>query len=294
MALNSMTGFGRGEASAGGLKVEVELSSVNRKQFDARVSLPPGLAAWEPEIVGIIHKAVARGYVRGTVRTAVSEPVRRRRIVVDAALAKAHVGRLRRTAAALGLKDDLTASSLTALPDVLRYEERPEEALRIRPLLKRALQGALADMLRMRKREGQSIEKHLCRELDRAGQVLSRIRKRAPAAVRNLARALRQRLLRAGADVPSDDPVLKREMAVLADRADISEEIVRLDSHMDQARRMLAAEEPAGRSLDFLCQEMFREINTIGSKANDAKISEDVVAFKALLEVIREQVQNVE
>ncbi|MBN1558567.1 MAG: YicC family protein [Lentisphaerae bacterium] len=287
-----MTGFGRGEAAASGLKVEVELSSVNRRQCDVRLSLPSNLMAWEAELSTMIHDAVSRGYVRGHVKTGASAQVRRRRMLVDAELAGTQLRRLRETAARLGLEDDITARSLIELPDVVRYEERPEEARRFRPLLRRAMRDALGELLAMREREGRHLEAQIVRDLSKAGRIVKRIRKRAPAAVRAMSRALRRRLRER--DVDDDNGSLHRELAIMADRCDISEELVRLESHLKQAEQMIAGQEPAGRPLDFLCQEMLREINTIGSKANDARVSAEVVTFKTLLEVIREQVQNVE
>lgn len=294
MALHSMTGFGRGEASAAGMKVEVELSTVNRKQFDARLTLPNALFAYESRATAMIHDAISRGYVRGTVRVSASGAIRRRRVRVDVDLAAAEIEMLRKTAKRLGLRDDLSARSLTALPNVLCYEERPEECEQMWTLLSKALGLALRSLAAMRRREGKALAQALRAQLRRGERVVTQIRKRAPFAVARLTEALQTRLREAGVRVTAGDDALVREIALLADKADISEELVRLDSHMEQVRRLLASTEPAGRPLDFLCQEMFREINTIGSKANDARISRYVIDVKTLLEIIREQVQNVE
>jgi uncharacterized protein (TIGR00255 family) len=294
MALSSMTGFGRGEAAARGMKIEVELGSVNRKQFDARLNLPNALFAYESQAVALIHAMIARGYVRGTVKVNASAAIRRRRVRVDADLAAAEVDLLRRTAKRLKLKDDLGARALTALPNVLCYEERAEEREPMWELVELALRRALRKLTAMRRREGRALAKALRADLRRAEGIVTAVRKRAPFAVARLTEALQARLREAGVRISAGDDALVREIALLADKADIAEELVRLDSHLREMRRLLGAREPVGRTLDFLCQEMFREMNTIGSKAGDAQIGRNVIRFKAVLEVIREQVQNVE
>jgi uncharacterized protein (TIGR00255 family) len=294
MGLSSMTGFGRGEASARGIKVEVELSSVNRKQFDVRVSLAKALFALEAQVYEMIHKALARGSVTGAIRVGVSETARRRCVHVDVETARAYVRGLRGAARRLGLPDDLSAQSLIHLPEVVQYESLPEGPSKVWPLVERAVAQAIAQLLGMRRQEGMAIQKDLTERLGRLDWRLAQVRKLAPDVPREYRRGLLDRLKSAKVEADDQDQRLVRELALFADRCDISEEIVRLDSHLRQARKMIHGEGPAGRALDFLCQEMFREINTVASKANHAKISLHVVQFKTELEAIREQVQNVE
>jgi uncharacterized protein (TIGR00255 family) len=292
MALISMTGFGRGEARQDGLKVDVEISSVNRKQFDARVTLPRGLAPLESRMVELIHGAVRRGHVQGSVKVHVADGTRHVRIDVGAAAAV--IKELRRAAAALGLPDDLSARSLVSLPDLMLIEGGADDMERLWPLIAEATARALRALRRMEIKEGAALQKDLTARLRKLAARLVRVRARARRVVPAYRQMLRARLAEAGVDLVGDSQGICREIVMFADRCDVSEELTRLASHFAQARALMASREPSGRALDFLCQELFREINTIGSKANDAAIAAHVVHFKAELEAVREQIQNIE
>ena len=294
MSLKSMTGHGRGMASANGVKVEVELSSVNRKQLDISISLPRSLTALEPLVVEEIHKVLSRGRVTGEVVIRLSSLARQNAVCVDEALAKAYVEELRRTARRLKLNDDFGGSLLLSLPDVVRYEQPTDAAEKAWPIVARALKDALNSLARMRTREGATLQKDMEQRLAKIVNALERIRKQAPAVAEHYRDKLQARLQAAGFTMEASDERMLRELALFADRSDITEEITRFDSHVKQARQLMQSAEPVGRSLDFLAQEMFREVNTMGSKANDSAIIKDVVALKAELERIREQVQNIE
>lgn len=293
MTLVSMTGFGRGEAAGSGMCVEVELSSVNRKQFDLHVNLPRSLSAMEAQVHREVHRAISRGHVTCSVKVGLSDCSGERSVQLNDALAARYVQRLRQTARALDLRDDLSARTLALLPDVLRYEAVPASTEELWPLTRQALQQALTTLLKMKQQEGAALQKDIARRLRKLAALLNRIRKRSPRVPAAYRKALHQRIANAGVSLPDPD-ALAREVALFADRCDVAEEVTRLDSHFDQAADLMAAAEPVGRALDFLCQEMFREINTIGSKANDAAIIRQVIQFKAELERVREQVQNVE
>jgi len=252
------------------------------------------LAAQEPRVAALIHKVIERGAVAGSVKVNLSGALRRRGAGIDAEMAAAYVASLRRTAARLGLRDDLGARSLVQLPEVVRYEDAAESSGAVWRLVERALKAAAASLVGMRREEGRALERDLTHRLATLQRLVTQIRDRAPSVARQHLRNLRSRLDAADVRVSVRDPQLAREVALFADRSDITEEITRLASHFKQAARLMKAAEPAGRPLDFLCQEMFREINTIGSKANDAAISRLVVRFKTELECMREQVQNVE
>lgn len=295
MALKSMTGHGRGEASVRGLRVQVEIGSVNRKQLDVHINLPKSLSALDPRVTEAVQAFVKRGNVTGTIDVSFSEAARQEGVCVDYALAASYLREIKRVAAKLKLKDDLSARSLLNLPEVVRYEHREENAEQVWPVVRKALNQALAQLARMRKAEGAALVRDLKARLSGLRDVrLAQIRKHAPDVVAKYRAALKERLRKAGFTVEAADPQVLKELALFADRSDISEEITRLDSHLGQALTLLNSDEPVGRSLDFLAQEMHREINTIGSKASDAKIAGHGVQFKAELERIREQVQNVE
>ena len=294
MALISMTGYGAGEASAGGIKVEAELSSVNRKQFDVRMSLPRALVSLESRMREVVHGAVARGHVTGVVRIRLSSSTRAKGVAVDSTLAAAYIRDLRKAACELGLKDDLTARSLTYLQDVIQHEDVLEDTERIWRLTRKALKAALEHLAEMRKTEGSALGKDLKRRLKALRNRVATVKKLAPGVAERYRASLRRRLKAADVDLAGMDERLLKELALFADRSDISEEIVRLESHFAHAAKLMRSAKPAGRGLDFLCQEMFREINTIGSKASDKAISRHVIEFKTELESMREQVQNVE
>jgi len=295
MALRSMTGYGRGEASRGGIRAEVELSSVNRKQFDLRLTLPRALASLEPRFAEIVRAGVSRGQCTGMVAVTASARVRQEAVAVDRPLAAAFVREIRRTAGALSLRDDLGASLLLQLPGVVQVRGVEDDLARIQPVCEEALRRAVRALVAMREREGRAIARDLRLRLNGAARRVRQIAKRAPTVGPRYRRLVLDRLRRAGIPAQSDDPSLLREIALLAERADISEELTRLESHLAQAAAHLGrAAEPAGRALDFLAQEMFREINTIGAKANDLAITKQVLAVKAELERFREQIQNVE
>lgn len=294
MSLRSMTGYGRGSASGHGIRVETELSSVNRKQVEVRLNLPRSLAALESRLVELIQGSISRGQVAGGVTVHAVGTLKQTGLRVDGGLASSYVTELRATARRLGLDDDLSASLLLQLPGVIHYSSVEDDADAVWPILERALKIALRELVAMRRKEGAALGRDIARRLGILGKHLDVVKTVAPGVTARYCEALAKRLEGAGLSIKVDDPAVVKELAVFADRSDISEEITRLDSHLKQAAGLLRKSEPAGRTLDFLAQEMFREINTIGSKANDIHITREVISFKTELERIREQVQNVE
>jgi uncharacterized protein (TIGR00255 family) len=294
MSIVSMTGFGRGEASANGLKVAVEIGTVNRKLFDCNLSLPRELGCLESKLNALVHTQVTRGYVKGSVAVAAAESAAAGGGALDVERLGAQIAALRAVAAKLRLVDDLTASSLLRLPDVLRPKTLPDDPESVWPLIERAAQAALKSLAEMRRREGAALENDLRKRFAALEKLSKKIVKRAPGVPKAYKGVLEKRLAEL-TDAGAVDPALvAREVAVFADRCDVSEELTRLASHFVQVAKALDSGEACGRTLDFLCQEMFREINTTGTKANDAEISKLVIVFKAGLEAAREQVQNVE
>lgn len=289
-----MTGYGRGEVSAKGTDVVAEVSSVNRRQLDIRVSLPKPLSVLESRVYDEVRKRVARGTLNISFSLTASGAARARSVHIDRELAGAYLAQLRAAAKELELENSLDASVLFQLPDVVRKDFGAPDPEQLWVTMRQALKRALNSMLEMRAAEGRALH----RDLEKRAGVLrrnqARIVKMAPGVVADQRRALKKRIADAGVKVSANDPSFLREIAMYADRCDISEELTRLDSHFDQFAELLGSSQPAGRALDFLVQEMFREINTIGSKAGSAKISRQVIQFKSELERVREQVQNVE
>jgi len=295
MSVKSMTGFGRGEACESAVKVVVELSTVNRKQFDCNFSMPRELASLDSKLQALVHARISRGYVKGSVTVAAANADAVGAGVLDVKAVAAQIGAVRSVAQALGLADDLTASSLLRLPDVLRPRVLPDDPLEAWPLIEQAALAALDNLEAMRLCEGQALEADL-RKRFAALETLSRdVVKLAPAVPLAYKAVLEKRLADLlGPGCVADPALVVREVAVFADRCDVSEELTRLASHFVQVGKTFDAGGACGRTLDFLCQELFREINTTGSKANDAEISRLVIEFKAGLEAAREQVQNIE
>jgi uncharacterized protein (TIGR00255 family) len=294
MTLKSMTGYGRGTASAQGIKVDIELSSVNRKQFDVRLSLPRATAALEARLIETIQETVKRGYITGTVTVHASERARAKGISVNRILAMSYLDEIRTVSRRLDLPDDLSSSSLLHLPEVVQYHYPVEDVDLIWPLAAKALWQALQMMLKMRQREGRILAADLSGRLSRLLRLVLRIEKAAPCVMEKYRRSLAKRVQSAELMTRNTDPQVLKEIVLFAGRSDITEELTRLRSHLCQARRLLFQSQPVGRTLDFLTQELLREMNTIGAKANDAAIAGIVIQCKTELERIREQAQNVE
>lgn len=290
-----MTGRGTGRAAGRLAVVEAELSSVNRRQLDVNIMLPRGFGGFEPRMMEIIRESLTRGNLTGEIRLTWMPQAAQQAVRVDDVRAAAVVAALRKTAKKLSLPDDLTAADLTAIPGILVADNLEAEKAAVFPLLEKALRAALQMLCTMRRREGAALAKDLRGRLDVLAGLQQDLRKHAPRAARIYRERLHQRLTEAG--LPNDllcDERLLREVALYADRVDVTEELTRIASHIAAARRTLKDDAVVGRTLDFIAQELVREINTLGAKVNDAEAAACVVAFKSELDRIREQVQNLE
>lgn len=293
MAIRSMTGYGRGEAPADGAGLEVEISSVNRKQFDLRMNLPRALAVLESRIAKRVRSAVTRGCVVVNVRLSQAGGLSGA-VAVNLDLARDYLRAFEQLQRELGVAGAVTIQSLLQCPDVVERCDLSADAERIWKPLDEALQAALETLNVMRLREGLALQKDIEKRFRALGRRHGQIARLAPSIPRRCGAALRRRIHELAPDGFPDAGALARELAVMADRSDISEELVRLSSHFALATELVEQPDSAGRAFDFLCQEMLREINTIGSKAGDARVSRHVIAFKTDLERVREQVQNIE
>jgi uncharacterized protein (TIGR00255 family) len=288
-----MTGFGRASATTEAWHATVEINSVNRKQAEVVVQAPRELA----ELEGRIRKAVLGGVSRGRIQVALNlerAEGTAAAIRVDAVLAKAFHHAFIELGKTVGHDVLPTAADYLRQPGIVTLgtgEIDPEEAwLAIEP----ALLAALAGLAMMRETEGSHLKTDFLARLDTLNGFAGKIASEAPARPARQRELLAKRLREAGLDLDPADERVAKELALFADRCDVSEELTRLDSHFSKFREYLEATEAPGRALDFLCQEMFREFNTIGSKANDAGIAQTIVEAKTELEKIREQVQNLE
>ncbi len=293
MALKSMTGFGEGTASANGIHVAVEMSSVNRKQLDVNLTLPRNLVALDARIQSLVRQEFSRGRISGVVRVEATDGSTGI-VKIDSKLAAQYVDGIRAVAQKLKLTDDLSAATLARLPGLVSVEQDDLDADHVAVALDGAMEKALRGLAKMRAAEGKALATDLRERLALLEEGMKSIHTCSAGVVESYRQKLLQRLAEAGLENLAADERIVKEIALFADRCDISEELTRLKSHLMQARKLLRSAEPVGRTLDFLCQELFREINTVGSKANEIEITRHVVAFKTELERIREQVQNVE
>lgn len=291
-ALRSMTGFGRGTHTGVAYRVAVELRSVNHRYREIVVRVPRDMPGLEEPVRARIAQAVARGRVDALV--AVEPLPGTRGLRVDVHLARAYRQALEDLRRELDLDDDVDLELLASLPGVIGLDESSADLEACWRDAAPALDQALAHLAAMRAAEGAALARDLAGALERLAGHVEAVAARAPQVVEAYKARLAQRVQALAGDVPVEPDRLAAEVAIFADRADISEEVVRLRSHMDQFRATLELDEPVGRRLDFLLQEMNREVNTIGSKAHDAGIAAAVVEMKVEIERMREQVQNVE
>ncbi|HEX3799114.1 MAG TPA: YicC/YloC family endoribonuclease [Verrucomicrobiae bacterium] len=293
--MKSMTGYGRGECARDGIKITVELSSVNRKQSEISVVLPRELEVLEAQIRDLINRSIARGRLTARIAIHAGESRGSSHVRVNIPLAKAYLRELNHLAKDLKLAGPVTIDLIARVPGVLQTDEEPADAEDFWPAVEKALQQALTTLLKMREREGAHLAKDLAARIGIMRKSAAQVLKQAPEVQLRYRDQLIQRIKNAGVETPGvEDERLLKEVVYFADRSDISEELTRLQSHFQQFDDCLNSKEPVGRTLDFLAQEMNREINTIGSKANDSVISRAVVTLKAELEKFREQAQNVE
>jgi uncharacterized protein (TIGR00255 family) len=291
--MRSMTGYGRGDADHGGTKFSVELNSVNRKQSDIVINLPRDLAALEPRIRQAINEKISRGrmnVVVGFHQGANGAAA----LALDTVLARSYHDAMLTLQKELSAPGEITIGTILQAPGVMRSPEQSLDADKAWPAVERALTTALSELVKMREREGKHLAKDLIHRLKVLRQEIKGIRGLYPEVVKKYRSALMERIQKAGLDLPVEDERLLKEVTIFADRSDISEELTRLESHLAQFAHHLRKNEPVGRTLEFITQEIFRELNTLGAKSNDAGISQHVVACKSELEKIREQIQNLE
>ena len=291
--VKSMTGFGRGEYEENGRGYTVEIKSVNHRYSDVSIKMPRQMSYLEDDIKKYVLQYISRGKIDVyiTQDKFSDEDVS---ITIDDALAGAYVRALNELKERYGLKDDISVISLAKIPDVLNISKVEEDKERIWGTLKGALDISLNELIEMRKIEGQKLADDIIKRGKYIKTIIKRIEERSPEVVKDYKTKLEERIKEIAGDVDIDEMRIAQEVAIFADRSSITEEVVRMYSHLNQLELILNEDEPVGRKLDFLVQEMNREINTIGSKANDLDITKDVVEVKSEIEKIREQIQNIE
>ncbi len=290
--LRSMTGFGHDEQTREGVTVTVEIRTVNHRYCDIYLRMPKQLNCFEDRVRTAISSRITRGKIDVSV-TLDTLTAQSHEVVLDEVLAGSYLSALRRLSTLFGIQDDITSSSLARFPDILKVE-RKEEGDLLGDLLEETVIGSVSILTDMRAREGERLGESLTENLDGIVSCIGAIALRAPAVANDFKERLDKRIAEL-VDTQKLDPArLATEVALFADKSSIDEEIVRLHSHVGQMREMLQAGSPIGKKLDFLIQEMNREVNTIGSKSSNLDITRTVVDLKSEIEKMREQIQNIE
>jgi len=293
MTLKSMTGYGRGEAEKRGRVFSVEVRCVNNRYLDAKIKVPRDYSMLEDPI----RKIIATFHQRGRVDLSLavtgdfSDLVEVR---VNKNVAAAYRDSLVKLADALGIESDVSLAQIAQLPDVLVREQRAEDIDELTSSVEAAVHDALQSCDEMRRREAAALVDDLSARLASFSAVLNEVEKRIPELIQHRQASLQERLQQLLGGVDLDPMRLAQEVAVIADKTDVTEEMVRLRSHIGQFEKMLQTSGAVGRKLDFLIQEFLREVNTMASKINDADIAHMTVGLKSELEKMREQVQNIE
>jgi uncharacterized protein (TIGR00255 family) len=290
--MHSMTGYGRGQFSENGIQVLAEVQSVNKRQTEILTNIPAALAWLEGDIRAKIDRSLSRGRIIVTI--SVTGPASHVQPALDHHLANLYLRQFKELQKELKLAGEITIETILRAPGVVCSTEKVLINASARSVLEAALDVALQQLLKMRAKEGANLHKDLARRIKSILQGIARIRKRRPEVVKRYREVLLERIKRIGLEIGVADDRLAKEVALFAERSDFSEELTRLKSHLDQFTETANKQEAIGRTLEFITQEIGRELNTLGAKANDAEISQIVVHAKAELEKIREQVQNVE
>lgn len=293
--VRSMTGFGRAEVSGESIVVTVEARSVNHRHLDVALRLPRPLASLELDARRLVQARLERGRVDVTVQVTPLTGTATQRVQVDGALAREYIARAQAVAAELGLGPAPGVEWILERPGVMRLEDaEPVEPSAPWPLLERALTQALDELVERRAAEGERLVGALRSLHADLGTTVASMAIRAPASSARREQRLRERLRGLLADTAIDEARILTEAAIWAEKSDVTEELGRLRAHLAEFSLALDKGGPVGRALDFLIQELNREVNTVGSKADDLELSQAALAAKSVLEKIREQVQNLE
>ena len=289
----SMTGYGRYEVEANERKILVEVSSVNHRYLDLNIRTPRILMQYEEVIRRIVKEKLTRGKVEIAIsmQSVAQEDVE---VVVNESLGAAYLEGLRMLGRKFDLEDDLKLSALMNINDLVSIQKKTVNNEAIEAQIESALQGALEAFIKMRQKEGEALKQDILQKCKVLSEMVIAIESRSPKVVIQYKERLKARLAQLLDGVSVDENRITTEIALFADKCAIDEEITRLKSHIKQLEEILEEGQVVGRKLDFLMQEMNREANTIGSKANDYEITKIVVALKTEIEKIREQVQNIE
>lgn len=288
-----MTGYGRAAVADEKLAVAVEIRTLNHRHLDMHLRIAPGLLPLEDEVRRMLGARLHRGRVECTISFNETEGSGRT-VKLDEPMARSVIDALKTIQRLLGTPEPVRAADVAAVADVWRIEAPPVDEEAAAHLLRRAVESALEGVLAMRRTEGRALAEDMVPRIDAVAACVEKVARHAPEVVAAAQQRLLERVQQLLEEQPVDEGRIAQEAAMLADRADVSEEIARIRSHLGQLRSRLEAGGPIGRTLDFLLQELNREWNTVGAKIHDAEITLIVVQARAELEKMREQVQNIQ
>ena len=291
--VKSMTGFGRKQLTDNGYTVSCEIRSVNHRYLDSNIRLSRRYASLEDSIVELIKKYVTRGRIEISINIEKIETASRN-IKVDKELALTYYSNLKEIAEILNISEQIKVIDLFRLPEVFNLEDREEDLEKLWSVLSLCIDDAMQDLIVMREREGRNLAKDILMRNNLIAGMVEELEARSPIVVKEHTEKLRHRISELITQEFNDEQRILQEAAIFADRTSVTEEIIRLKSHVNHLVVLMDEPDSNGRKCDFLVQEMFREINTIASKANDVEMSKIVVNAKAELEKMREQLQNIE
>ncbi|MDD6484073.1 MAG: YicC family protein [Clostridiales bacterium] len=291
--LKSMTGYGRQETMTEGRKILVEIRSVNQRFSDYNIKVPRYMGFLEDKIRSFVSEGITRGKVDIFVNVENFSEADKE-ISLNEPLAKNYIEVLRELRDKFDLKDDISVSLAAGFNDIFRTQRVEEDQDEIWSLVKPVLSDAMDSFIAMREREGERIEKDLTARIEYMRTLARKIDERSPQTVSEYRERLYNKIRELLENREPDEGRLLTEVAIFADKVAVNEETVRLESHFEEFNNIINAPEPAGRKLDFIIQEINREVNTIGSKAQDIEIAKLVVTLKGEIEKLREQVQNIE
>jgi len=291
--IRSMTGYGYYKYQDENVSMDVEIKTVNHRYCDIYIRMPRQLSCFEDKVRSLVMNRIGRGKVDVFLNWEnLGEGVKK--VILDKNLAIEYYNAMTQLGEELQLRDDISTSSLARFPEILRIEKKEENSEEIWAILEKAVNEALNVLIAMREAEGEKLKASLVEMCNNIENYRLRIKEREPLVIAEYKEKLSARIRELMESDVVDETRLAMEVAIFADKCSINEELVRLRSHLDQFLDILSMDGPVGRKLDFLLQEMNREVNTIGAKANDLDITRNVIEMKSEIEKIREQIQNVE
>lgn len=290
--LRSMTGFGHYEYTENDITFNVEIRTVNHRYCDIFLRIPKQISSLEDRVRKLVNSRIQRGKVDIYIAYE-NKSAQFQQVLLDENLARAYCNALKKISDDLGLRDDISASSLARFPEILKVVQCEDDNV-VGDILEKAVNKALDNLLDMRTAEGEKLKESFLLNLSNIEAFTKNVEQKAPLVVKEYKEKLENRLSEL-IDIQKVDPArIATEVALFADKCSIDEELVRLNSHIIQMREMLDGGSPVGKKADFLIQEMNREVNTMGSKASDLEITKNVVELKNEIEKLREQIQNIE